>query len=293
MSCFKTCPRKHYYCYVLGIDSATPAKALRMGSAFHAGVETLARGNDLDAAIHDVQSYYSSTLNMGLVWNQIEQTTVCCIVAGYYWHYHDDGISYVVTEEQFQIPFDEHFDCAGKVDGIVREEGSDKLFVMEHKLLGDDLQDESLWKRVRLDQQISMYIRAARQMGYALNSCLYDLARKPKILPRAKGRDLTPAEWADKLSNDIAERPEFYYERREVTRTDKELSDFEADLVGVSSAIRSGYVYHTVDKASCPWCQYFPLCAEAWREDEPLHHLLTFKQTLNPELALAKEEECE
>jgi hypothetical protein len=39
--CFKSCRKKAFFAYELGLRRTTDAKALRQGTAFHAGVESL------------------------------------------------------------------------------------------------------------------------------------------------------------------------------------------------------------------------------------------------------------
>lgn len=43
-------------------------------------------------------------------------------------------------------------------------------------------------------------------------------------------RPMTPKEWGDKLSADIAERPEFYFARKEIARLDTDLDTFRKEL---------------------------------------------------------------
>src|SRR5688572_7225321 len=55
MEAFKTCRKKHWFAYELGIRPSDDARALRMGSAGHAGAEALGRGLGLAAACESVR----------------------------------------------------------------------------------------------------------------------------------------------------------------------------------------------------------------------------------------------
>src|SRR6185436_14997815 len=104
-----------------------------------------------------------------------------------------DKIEYVGNEQSFSLPLINpatespslNWDWAGKIDGIIRLEDKRKS-VMEHKLLGEELgSDSQLWKRLRVDHQISLYILAARKLGHDVGSVFYDVTRKPTIKPTA------------------------------------------------------------------------------------------------------------
>jgi hypothetical protein len=97
----------------------------------------------------------------------------------------------VLVETGFQLPLinpatgkaTPSFDLAGKIDGIVKLEDG-RYAVKESKLLGEDISpDGSLWRRLRRDSQVSIYLIAARKMGHAVDTVLYDVCKKPGIAP--------------------------------------------------------------------------------------------------------------
>lgn len=52
--------------------------------------------------------------------------------------------------------------------------------------VGEDIQpDSDLWRRLQIDSQISMYVLAARRLGYPVECVLYNVTRKPTIKPTA------------------------------------------------------------------------------------------------------------
>lgn len=283
MSSFKECRRLHYFEYELGLRPVDDARALRMGSAFHAGIERLP---DLDAACAAVREHYvTPPEGFDLYRWEIEQETVLRLVCGYLWRW-DGQLEYIHREHQFRLPLinpatggeAKFFDLAGKIDAIVRLEDG-RLAVKESKLLGDDISDDSdLWRRMRIDHQISLYIHAARQLGYDVATVLYDVTRKPTIAPTAiplkdadgvkivldrsgervktangkkwretgdadqgyvlQTRPMTVEEWGEKLSADIQARPEFYFARREVPRLDQDIDEYRAEIWEVQQTLR-------------------------------------------------------
>lgn len=335
--CFKTCRRKAFFAYELGLRRTTDAKALRMGSAFHNGVEVLGKGGDIAQACEAIRKYYDRPDVFDPYEWSIELETVLRLVCAYEWRWHSHPLEYLAVEKSFELPLvnpetgkpTSLFNLAGKIDGIVRMEDG-RQAVKETKLFGDDIgPDSELWRRMRIDHQVSLYMTAARRLGFPVDTVLYDVARKPTIKPSsiaitdelgakivldadkqrvrtAKGdwrqtgdtdkgyvlqqRQMTADEWGDKLSNDIAERPDFYFQRVEVPRMDQDLSEYESEIWEIQQTIRaaqkSGRWYRTVNKQTCSFCAYFDICASGKTIDPaaPPPEGFEFVVDVNPEL---------
>lgn len=58
LDCFKRCRKRHWFAYEIGLRRETDAKALRMGSAYHDGLEVLGNGGTLEAAQDAVTQRY-------------------------------------------------------------------------------------------------------------------------------------------------------------------------------------------------------------------------------------------
>lgn len=306
---FKSCRRRHWFEYELGIRRTIDGKALRMGSAYHAGLESLAHHNDLGDACGAARAYYADIDNAEL---EMECQTVMSMLCGYQWRWQSSPLEYVAVEQEWQLPLlnpetgrpSTNFDIGGKIDGIVRLEDG-RLAVIEHKLLGDDISVESfLWRRMRIDQQVTIYVLAARRLGFDVDCVLYDVGRKPTIKPTqvpmlddaglkivvdadgnrvlnkngtprqtasaADGyqiiaRDMRPDEWSEKLSNDIAERPDYYFARREVTRLNADIEELQAELWDVQKSLRDAQIenrwFRNVSRQTCDGCSVFELCS--------------------------------
>lgn len=284
--CFKTCRKRHFFLYEQGIRRDVDAKALRMGSAFHDGLEDLGNARGIDAACETVGERYAQCPEAieADEW-ALERETVTRLVCGYAWRWQDYPLTHLASELSFELPLlnpetnkpTPIFSLAGKMDGIVQL-GDGRLAVKETKLFGDDIgPDSSLWRRMRIDHQVSLYVLAARRLGYAVDTVIYDVARKPTIAPTAvpvldelgakivlngsgiriqtaqgswrqtgdkeKGyvlqqRAMTADEWGEKLNADIAERPDFYFSRVEVARMDQDLREYEFELWEIQQTIR-------------------------------------------------------
>lgn len=221
-----------------------------------------------------------------------------------------------------------NFDFAGVIDGIVSLEDS-RLAVLERKFLGEDHgTDSDLQRRLRIDHQISLYVYAAREDGHPVETVLYDVIRKPSIKPTAvpvldsrglkivldlhgdrvmtnarkprqtgnkdKGwtlqtRLMTVAEWGEKLNADIAERPNWYFNRIEVPRLDDEIDEACHELWQVQKTLReaqrTGRWFRTVNRNTCNFCSYFELCSTKFNpEISPLPEGFEYVDDIHPEL---------
>lgn len=214
----------------------------------------------------------------------------------------------------------------GKIDGIVQSTDG-RVGVKETKFLSEDIDaDAVLWKRMQVDGQISSYVNAARDMGFPASYVLYDVIRKPTIRPsqlplcddlglpivldergnrartakgeprmtgdKAKGytlqtRPMTAEEWGNKLAADIAERPEFYYQRREIARLDKDLEEYARELWDIQRDMRDAEInnkhYRTINRETCQFCSYFGMCV-ANRGADDLPEGFVVIGNVNPEL---------
>lgn len=312
---FKTCRRRHWFAYEVRLRPATDAKALRMGSAGHAGLEHLPLGIEAaTAAVRDAYEHCPEHIDP-YDW-RIERETILRLVCGYAWRWGDDALKHLATEQVFHLPLRNpetnhptpSFQWAGKIDGIVRLEDG-RTAVLEHKFLGEALgTDAALWRRLRMDGQVSGYMLAARALGHDASTVLYDVIRKPTIKPTAialldddgnkivtdrnnirvfnkdgwtprqvgsqkdgwtlQTRPMTPGEWGEKLNDDIAERPDFYFARVEIARLDDELDEFRHEFWELQQALREAQRtnrwYRTVNRNTCPYCPYFELCSTKW-----------------------------
>lgn len=335
MQSFKLCRKKHYWEYEVGMRKELDAKALRMGSAGHEGLDVFKKTGDAQQAILTVAKWYFLQPDSISSWDWlIESETVQTLVAGYCWHWEQSPLSVISSEESFRFPLrnphterpSQLFERAGKIDGVVLQDN--RCLVLEHKFIGEDIAPgSSYWDRLKLDQQCTNYLDAARNLGHNAVGVLYDLIRKPTIKPTIvpildddglkivldqdgnrvrrgsaatkkckfcegvdlsggcscklgpwrqspdkqkgfflKSRQMTPSEWSNRLLKDISERPDWYYQRQEVTRLEGDVDMFLHEVWDVQQAIRTaqktGSWYRTVNLGSCTYCPFFGLCVD-------------------------------
>lgn len=197
MACAKACLRKYYLRYEVGIERNRVAEPLRIGTAFHIGLEERANGKSLDDFVAIATAGYAEVPR----WAQdddealddwlTERETVAAMLAGYHWRWQDERITVVKNEMSFSLPVlnpatgaaSTFWTRRGKIDKIVVDEDGATV-LMEHKTCSEDLSvDSDYWMKLRIDHQISGYVDAGIALGNDIRDVLYDCARKPEISP--------------------------------------------------------------------------------------------------------------
>lgn len=274
MESLLSCQRRHYWSYEVGLKAITDARALVFGKAWHAAMEARWQGMAFEDALQaatkdiaDLDEIALATLS-GMLAGYYRKYATCEIVK----------VLHPEIEFRIPIEGSRTFDSAGKIDGLaVLIDERQGLF--EHKTTSDSLDaDSDYWARLRFNMQIYQYVQAARSLGWNIEIVIYDVARKPTIAPKqvptldeqgrkivldangdrvlkangepretgdsAKGYTLqssieTPEQYADRLANDIAERPDFYFARREVPILDQDMREFEVQRYELGKLILS------------------------------------------------------
>jgi CRISPR/Cas system-associated exonuclease Cas4 (RecB family) len=198
---------------------------------------------------------------------------------------------------------------AGKRDRIVRlTDGT--LALQEYKTTSSDVSPESdYWSGLAHDFQVSLYWMAAQKDGFDVRDALFDVARKPSIRPKTvyerdengdkiildedgervfkqngeprqtgsskKGytpqkRKETPEEYAERLMDDIQDRPGFYFNRRLVARPSGDLAVARHDLWNAGKMLnecrKHDWWPHNWDACDrYGGCACWDLCHEGWQ----------------------------
>jgi len=198
LQCAKTCLRKHYLLYVLGLRPDREAQPLRMGRAFHRGLELATRVSRDEAILAALADYDAGPPpecdeERQYAW-WVERETVARLLAGHFWRWAemDAQMEVVATEETFEAPLrnprtgkaSRTWTLAGRRDRIVRLPDG-RLAILEYKTTGSDIEpDADYWKRLLIDSQVSIYWLSAVDAGLDVETVLYDVTRKPTIRPR-------------------------------------------------------------------------------------------------------------
>ena len=280
---FNACHRAYKIAYVDLIRPAKASEALTFGTAMHALLEAYWTGTNPDFA----------SITTG---DEFKDKTLIALFDGYVekWGAKDYlNYEHIGAEIGFEAPLmnpetggtSKTWVLAGKIDAIAKDKTTGKTVIVEHKTTSQDIGPGSdYWRKLAIDGQVSGYYVGAQASGYDAQDCLYDVIRKPTIKPykatpedkrkynkdgslskTCREFDETPDEWYKRLKADIAERPDYYYARVSVARSEDDLMDYLFDMwaVGreIADAERIGRWSRNPNACSIYGsCEYFDVC---------------------------------
>jgi len=281
LSCWRACPRRHYLAYELALRPREVSFPLRVGAAFHAAHEAIDTGADVGAVIErEVDDPYDRALVAAMLDGHLRR-----------WAGQDNEV--VATEMAFDLPLTNPttgaatpvWRLAGKVDRIERLPDG-RLALRERKTTSKDFAPGSdYWVQLYMDQQISLYVIAARALGYDVQTILYDVTRRPALRPlkatpeearkyvkstgalyaNQRAEDETPEEFAGRIAENIASKPEHYFARIEIPRLEQDLEDCAAEVWMQQQSLRAmqrgGGWYRSPNSCFEPYrCDYVDIC---------------------------------
>jgi hypothetical protein len=331
---------KYRVAYVEALRPAVDAEPLRLGTAWHKGLEILenpdiAEEDRVAEAVAQATAVYETIPDWAdpTDW-AVEREVIANALAAYAWYYPAGMSEYetVATELEFELPLRNpetghstpNFVRVGKIDRIIRSKATGAILIQENKTTGKGIDSgSSYWDRLRKDTQSKFYIQAARDLAgdgirsdlLGVSGLLHDVFHKPTIKPSkltqgetAKfvetgdycGQNFvrsyeitpgptpesrlyvdgvqaeiepgkkegtfavreTPAMYGARLLQDITQRPEFYFARREIAFTDQELKAFEFQVWALQRNMaemeRTGHYYENEQSCEatfkCPYC---------------------------------------
>ena len=224
IQCFKNCPMRYYYRYILGLTPIEDTDSLRVGTNYHriqeiadaepGGVcecmidNSKGMGEDpcvlcdsagynpqdpMDAVIRHLNERYSTPpLSKTVEEWETERITLLYTLVGYRWWYEqqDEGYEVESLEQSFDIPLLSPLSGA-KLKARLRGKidkvfaaGSNR-FVHDYKSTSKSIDpDSTFWAHLTLDTQTRLYTYAAKQLGLGMCGVLYDAWHKPGIKPK-------------------------------------------------------------------------------------------------------------
>lgn len=196
---------------------------------------------------------------------------------------------------------------AGKRDVLMTDEIG-QVVLMDHKTCSEDISDPSApyWRQLLIENQPTYYMLMDHLNGRRVDYGLWDVARKPSISPRqitkAERADISkygtwfgqPAEPADRetlemysarVAHDCSEvRPEWYFQRRQVARSDAQLieSASESWEIGQAMIEERKRTRHVRNSGACmnydSPCKFLGICSgydepdsDHWKRKKQVH----------------------
>ena len=128
----------------------------------------------------------------------------------------------ILPEHPFSLDF-HGTPIEGRLDGIVMKDN--KWFVRELKTTS--LSQRQFKERMNVSEQADLYYWAARKMGFPVCGIMYDALHKPLL---RKNQSENAEGFAIRIRLDYKNRPEHYFCREYVWKTDLDMKRFEEDL---------------------------------------------------------------
>jgi hypothetical protein len=187
------------------------------------------------------------------------------MVDGYRARWRDDKIVFL----QHEIPFSfrlypKNVRVSGVIDALAREGQDGDIVLVERKTTSQEISPGSAyWRRITsVDAQVSVYLLAARELRLHARKLVYDVIRKPALRER-KGEP--PEEFYARILEDMAARPEWYFQRAEIVRLEHEHEDFTRDIIGTVAMMRKAPRPAPRNTDACfafgRECDFFGVCA--------------------------------
>ena len=252
---WKTCRKRWWFSYDQCLEPLVPAKPLSYGSAVH---EILAKFYS-----HEFPGTKEFLAYQEGVWgDEVDfiAEEISCLIDAYIniGPFYDHEIVGIEKEFKVKVPSPkqyhyERLQFAGKIDLEIKDQHGN-LWLVDHKTSKGTL--DSQW--LELADQMKYYLWAKIQQGHSPVGIIYNLIRKPSIKPH---KNDTPEIWAKRLTEDIKSRPEFYFQREPIVKTDQDIEQIGVELWQLAHEVGKGMIYR--NPGSCQlWnnCPYRDLC---------------------------------
>lgn len=173
----RECPRKHHLRYALGLT--TPATAeMRFGIEGHAALEVYLRTWQ-EGHVHLRLGEALAVLDAADL-SAFERAKLRLLVIAYHERWGAEDWEILAVEQEFRYELGDHL-IGGKIDGLIRERATGRVFVLEHKFTGAETSlGGPYWERLALDTQVSIYIDGAAMLGHQIAGCIYDVIKRPE-----------------------------------------------------------------------------------------------------------------
>lgn len=294
-----TCPEKFRLGVVEGLSALKSSVALDFGSQFHNAHDVLysmARDGTLDVSqieetvemiLDEMYEKMEAELLAKLPrpedleeWKQTFESmavTFRAYVRYYISDFTDKGLQWESLEELFKIPYTIQLPgeesvtiyVRGKRDGTfsVKDKMSKRrrvyLFETKTKAIIDD---GATFDKLSFELQCNLYLSTLRQKlgGETPGGVLYNLVRRSQL--RLKKTE-TRQEYVERIAEDIAARPEHYFQRINVAITEKDLNEWEPTFLSMLTQIYrwSRGEFHYRNSAACNGrfgvCHFLTVCA--------------------------------
>ena len=270
-STFTNCRKKFYWQYICRLTPNMTAKALMIGSLFHAALETIYKelqynkeemDMTIDKGVEEKVNECSSPEESDILWNQA--ALIKGLVEGYAKHYlAQDKKTWkiIAPETTFAFPLKNGWLNRGMRDLLITRNG--KLGLVEHKTT--TILDANYLAKLPMDSQILSYAiscKREKSIGKYPDFIVYNVARKAQIRQKQSENS---QQFHTRMRDEYLMNPTAYFYREVLSFNKSDLEAYENDLekfaAEMQRSIKEKYYYCNYG-ACTQWgtCPYMQLC---------------------------------
>lgn len=280
------CREKTYLAFRMGLGKPYVSAPLFYGSLVHGVLEKVYMGDSRSITRLVKETAEEVQPRQGFANNFQDQIAIAHVMLQEYfkfWKKDDKKIKWLLTEQKFDVPYKmpsgAQTRLRGMIDGVFHLHG--KLWLLETKT-ASRVNDTLLMDRLPFDIQVNYYLMVAEMLvERPLAGVLYNILRKPQLRQGAKEPDEV---FQQRIYNDVAVRPDWYFLRYEIRITKKEQLKWRQEFEDVMKEFEEWYHGHGHyrNPVSCDGkfgsCGFLPICS---RRD---HSGFTRREHIFPEL---------
>ena len=174
----------------------------------------------------------------------------------------DLELDFVGVESKFDVQW-HGWRLRGMRDGLFRD-GKGRLTLLETKT-ASRVDDDSLLLMLPVNFQVLYYLTACEAEGQTARRVLYNVVRKPQI----KQGSQSLADYTDRIQQDVAARPDFYFHRYESVYTKRQIAAFQVELAHKLHAFEDWHTHRAGHPCKRPQCartyRNEAACVSRWR----------------------------
>ncbi len=277
MNVAKQCWKKYDWKYNVGIEPIDQGSALKLGAIIHDAFYIYYTKPELqpgDIALF-IEDKFAEELSR-VEQSEIEELQIMKAICQGMWSAYPKDLKdfqSILPEHPFSLDFN-GMSIEGRLDGLVQKDG--KWWVRETKTTS--LAQRQFKERVTISDQATLYYWAARKLRFPVEGIMYDALHKP-LLRKSQKEDANG--FGLRIRLDYQQRPEHYFTREYVYRTELDIKMFEEDLLAFQKDLiqkdKEGGYYR--NQNSCmsfnSACPYLKICFT--EKPDPLLLQLFFK----------------
>lgn len=264
----KTCPRKYWLRYELGLRSNKPPLGMLQGSYFSNKLETFFNGADF---VDPFEEWLASSSNQ----TEYNALSVARDIAQVMYEEYIDHYSHIPDDMTREVEFDLPIGGSGYVNrGFIDGLSPDNSTLYEDKLFSSMFWRKGNEEQLKIDEQVTAYFAACRDLNIHIDKIAYRVTLKPALRQR---KDELSTEYIARIRQALIDSPEKYFREFILTRTDEQIDDIQHEIeyyAGLLHRMKSDGFFpkNTGACADYGGCEFLPLCAG---EVEDLSELYT------------------